>query len=150
MTGSDSVTSVAASASAGSESVARTLTGWLGTSHRRRTRSPVAAWIQPTSSFGHGLLFHEALHEFYAEAVNDAGWAPAVEPGGQTPRSHLHRWPQAVHLGDDTYWPDEAASLLPDTGAELSRVSVRSRQINSPPEFTVPTAKFNSMMMGLV
>jgi hypothetical protein len=32
-------------------------------------------WIQNNVELGYGLLFHDALQEFYAEAVNDAGWA---------------------------------------------------------------------------
>ena len=32
-------------------------------------------WIQDNVEVGHGLLFHDALQELYAEAVNEAGWA---------------------------------------------------------------------------
>ena len=76
LTGSDSepptcVTPV----SAGSESVARKYDRWLEHHTAEEHAALLLRWIQHNVELGHGLLFHDALQEFYAEAVNDAGWA---------------------------------------------------------------------------
>ena len=33
-------------------------------------------WIRRNVELERGMIFHEAMQEFYAEAINDAGWAP--------------------------------------------------------------------------
>ena len=75
-TGSDSVMATCAtSVSIGSESVARKSDRWLEHHTVEEHAALLLRWIQRNVELGHGLLFHEALQEFYAEAVNDAGWA---------------------------------------------------------------------------
>ena len=76
LTGSDSALPRAATThTVGSESVARRSDRWLEHHTAEEHAALLLRWIQNNVDLGHGLLFHEALQEFYAEAVNDAGWA---------------------------------------------------------------------------
>jgi hypothetical protein len=75
-TGSDSVMPPCGTvASASSESVARKSDTWLEHHTVEEHAALLLQWIQDNIEQGHGLLFHEALQEFYSEAVIDAGWA---------------------------------------------------------------------------
>ena len=75
-TGSESVPAgCATSGCIGSESVIRKSERWLEHHCAEEHAALLLEWIQNNVESGHGLLFHDALQEFYAEAVNDAGWA---------------------------------------------------------------------------
>ena len=75
-TGSDSVPPPrVGDASIGSESVTKKSETWLEHHTASEHASLLLEWVQDNVELGHGLLFHEALQEFYAEAVNEAGWA---------------------------------------------------------------------------
>jgi hypothetical protein len=74
-TGSDSVPAGCATGSIGSESVIPKSASWLEHHSVEEHAALLLEWIQHNVELGHGLLFHDALQEFYAEAVNDAGWA---------------------------------------------------------------------------
>ena len=75
-TGSESVPAgCATTGPIGSESVIRTSERWLEHHSADEHAALLLQWIRDNVEVGHGLLFHEALQEFYAEAVNDAGWA---------------------------------------------------------------------------
>ena len=75
-TGSDSVTRTSAtSVPIDSESVPRKSDRRLEHHTSEKHAALLLQWIQDNVELEHGLLFHEALQEFYAEAVNEAGWA---------------------------------------------------------------------------
>jgi hypothetical protein len=75
-TGSDSVPpDCAKSPAIGSESIVRKADRWLEHHTAQEHAELLLEWIQLNMDLGHRLLFREALQEFYAEAVNEAGWA---------------------------------------------------------------------------
>ena len=75
-TGSDSIPPDCGNLPAiSSESVVRKADRWLEHHTAKEHAKMLLEWIQNNIELGHGLLFREALLEFYAEAVNEAGWA---------------------------------------------------------------------------
>jgi hypothetical protein len=74
-TSSESVPVGGAIGSIGSESVVPKSARWLEHHSAGEHAALLLEWIQNNVELRYGLLFHDALQEFYAEAVNDAGWA---------------------------------------------------------------------------
>ena len=49
---------------------------WLEHHTAREHAHLLVGWIRRNVELERGMVFHEAMREFYAEAINDAGWAP--------------------------------------------------------------------------
>ena len=60
----------------GSESTTIRQPDWLEHHTPQEHAELLLSWIQQNVDPRRGLLFREAVQEFYAEAVNEAGWSP--------------------------------------------------------------------------
>jgi hypothetical protein len=61
----------------GAESVRRwPCTDWFEHHTSQEHAAPLVRWIQENVDLMRGMLFRDAVQEFYAEAVNGAGWTP--------------------------------------------------------------------------
>ena len=75
-TDADSIRHHSPDAGAGSEPASDRRGGdWLEHHSVREHAQLLVSWIQRNVELERGLVFHEAMQEFYAEAIIDAGWA---------------------------------------------------------------------------
>jgi hypothetical protein len=74
-TGSESMQTCGPSLPIGSESVQRRCQDWLEHHSPADHADLLVTWIRANIDTSRVTLFREGMQEFYAEAINDAGWA---------------------------------------------------------------------------